>query len=52
MDIKEWEKRNEDHVSDIARDADLSDEAFVDVLEDLNDRAQSSVDAKRAEMED
>jgi hypothetical protein len=48
----DWIKRNEAYLGDIARDEYLSDAAYVDVLEDLVDRAESAIDAKKSEMSD
>lgn len=49
--MSEWEKRNEEYVGEISGDADLTDEEFIEVLEDLCDRAQSAIDAKRTELD-
>jgi hypothetical protein len=45
-----WEKRNEAYVSDIEKDKALDDETFLTVLEDLVERAQTLIDAKREEL--
>ena len=52
MQPSEWEKRNEDYCNEIAGDDDLEDEEYCEVLEDLIDRAESALTAKREEMGD
>jgi len=47
----DWIKRNEAYVAEIAGDDSLSDDAYVEVLEDLVDRAQTMIDAKKEEMD-
>lgn len=49
MDLKEWEKRNEDYVAEIAGDDDLSDRGYIEVLSDLVERAESAISAKLEE---
>lgn len=47
----DWNKKNEEHLSEMAGDKELNDPAYCEALEDLIDRAQSALDAKRAEMD-
>ena len=51
MNGKQWEKQNEEHLAAIAGDDELGNDEYVDVLEDLIDRARTMVEAKREEME-
>jgi hypothetical protein len=46
-----WLKRNEDYLGELAGDEDVSDAEYVEILEDLVDRAESALDAKRQEMD-
>lgn len=50
MKLTEWERRNEDYVAEIAADDNLTDSEYVEVLEDLIERAQSARDAKTEEL--
>jgi hypothetical protein len=49
--VTDWIRRNEAYVGEIGGDDQLTDTAYVEVLEDLIDRAQSAVDAKHTEMD-
>jgi len=51
MTVKDWEKKVEDFVGEIAGDDSLSDREYLEVLEELTWRAESAIDAKRCEMD-
>jgi hypothetical protein len=51
MSSKEWEKRNQEHIAEIAGDDSLGDADYIEVLEDLVDLAESAINAKREEMD-
>ena len=48
--VKQWEKKINEYVAEIAKDEDLGDEEFIEVLEHLGERAEELVVAKREEM--
>lgn len=49
--MTDWIRRNETYLGEIARAAELSDTAYLEVLEDLVDRAESAIDAKKMELD-
>jgi hypothetical protein len=48
--VDTWVKKIGEFVGEIAADDALSDTEYIEVLEEMVDIAQSSIDAKKAEM--
>lgn len=50
--VEEWEKKVEEFFGEISNDDDLNDHDFLEVLENIESLADSSIRAKREEMDD
>ena len=49
--MADWERRNENHVSEIAADDSLSNTEYLEILQDLDYRVSAAIAAKQAEMD-